>query len=101
MPAPAALSEKQARGFTRAAASLDGWSLTHRKGGDYGYDAGILDITQNGRVVASIERGPTDGYGHFAYMFAPGGQTIISTGANGRIYAHGLDGKTIGEFKRP
>ena len=39
------------------------YALAHRKGGDFGFDA-FLDIKKDGKTVASIERGPTDGYGH-------------------------------------
>ncbi len=53
--APVALGEAEAGAFRRAQASFGGFSLSHRKGGDYGYDA-ILDISKDGRAVASIAR---------------------------------------------
>ena len=59
--APVALAEAEAGAFRRAQASFGGFSLSHRKGGDYGGDA-ILDISKDGRAVASIDRDATDGY---------------------------------------
>ena len=59
--APVALGEAEAGAFRRAQASFGGFSLSHRKGGAYGYDA-ILDISKDGRAVASIARDATNGY---------------------------------------
>ena len=60
--APVALGETAAGAFRRAQASFGGFSLSQRKGGAYGYDA-ILDISKDGRAVASITRDGTNGYG--------------------------------------
>ncbi len=96
----APLTEPVAAGdgaFLRARAELNGWSLDHRKGGHYGGDA-ILDIKLGGRVVKSIERGPTDGYQHRSYSFTPDGETIISGGSNGWLTAYDRAGNTLGDF---
>ncbi len=61
----------------------------------------MLDVSQDGQVQASIERGPTDGYQHRSYTFTPDGQTIISGGGNGNLTAYDLKGKRIGKFRRP
>ena len=84
--------------FIRAVTELQGWSLEHRKGGDYGYDSATLDIKQGGRVVASIERGGPDGYRHSAYTFTPDGETIISGGADGVLTAYNREGRELGNF---
>lgn len=84
--------------FLRAVAEQGGWSLSHRQGGSYGYNDAILDVKQDGRLVATIERGPTDGYGHSAYSLTPDGETIISGGANGVLTAYDRSGKMIGRF---
>ena len=42
--------------------------------------------------MVSIVRGPTDGYQHRAYSFAPDGQTFVSAGSNGTITAYDLKG---------
>jgi hypothetical protein len=55
LPRPRPIATTQAGGFHRATASQGEWSLEHRKGGNYGYDA-ILDIKRNGKRVQSIER---------------------------------------------
>jgi len=73
------------------------WTLSHRKGGDYGYDA-ILDIKNQNRTIASIERGRTDGYDHRSYTFTPNGETIISGGMNGVITAYQRNGSKIGDY---
>jgi WD40 repeat protein len=83
--------------FARAVTSRGAYTISHRKGGDYGYD-GTLDIKKNGQTVASITRNSVDGYGHWAYTFTPDGQTIISGGANGFITAYDLKGQKLGNF---
>ncbi|KOR31682.1 hypothetical protein TI05_12075, partial [Achromatium sp. WMS3] len=83
--------------WQRAVANLGAWSLQHRKGGNYGYDA-ILEIQKNGQVQARIERGSTDGYGHWAYSFTPDGQTIISGGTDGVLTAYNRQGQKLGDF---
>ncbi len=95
--APVALGEAEADAFRRAQASFGGFSLSHRKGGAHGYDA-ILDISKDGRAVASIERGSTDGYDHRSFSFTPDGETVISGGANGKLTAYDRAGNELGEF---
>jgi hypothetical protein len=97
LPRPEMLANKDADGFSRAAASLGNSSLQHRAGGNYGYDA-ILDIQQDGRVVASIERGSTDGYDHRSYSFTPGGEMVISGGMAGVLTAYDRAGNSVGKF---
>jgi WD40 repeat protein len=86
-----------AKRWRLASASQGGLSLSHRKGGSLGYDA-ILDISRDGRTVASIERPPDDGYAHRSYTFTPDGRSIVSGGGAGFITAYGLDGKPLGNF---
>ena len=95
--APVALAEAEAGAFRRAQASFGGISLSHRKGGAYGYDA-ILDILKDGRAVASIARDATNGLQHKSYSFTPDGETVISGGSSGWLTAYGLDGKKLGDF---
>jgi WD40 repeat protein len=63
-----------------------------------GYDDAILDITRDGRTLASVERRSWDGYSHSSYSFTPDGRTIVSGGSSGVITAYGLDGKPLGNF---
>jgi hypothetical protein len=69
-----------------------------RSGSSYGYGNAILDIRRDGRTVASIERGSTDGYRHSAYTFTPDGQTIVSGGGNGVLSAYDLRGRQLARF---
>ena len=80
--APVVLAEAEAGAFRRAHASFGGFSLSHREGGDYGDDA-ILDISKDGRPVASITRNSTNGFDHRSYSFTPDGETVVSGGSNG------------------
>ena len=92
-----AIEAGEAGDFRRATANQGEWSLQHRKGGNYGYN-GILDIKRNGQVVASIERGPTDGFVHRSYSFTADGETIISGGGNGWLTTYDRAGNTLGNF---
>ncbi len=85
------------RDFSRAQDKWRDWTLRTRKGGNYGYQA-ILDIRQQNRTVASIERGATDGYDHRSYTFTPDGERIISGGMAGVLTAYNRDGNKLGDF---
>jgi WD40 repeat protein len=91
------LSQRRDFNYLRAKDKWQNWSLSHRKGGNYGYNA-ILDIKNQNRTVTSIERGSTDGYRHKSYTFTPNGQTIISGGSNGKITAYQRNGSKIGDY---
>jgi WD40 repeat protein len=95
--APVALGEAEAGAFLRAQASFGGFLLSHRKGGAYGYDA-ILDISKDGRAVASMERGSTNGYAHRSYSFTSDGETVISGGGGGSLTAYDRSGHELGDF---
>ena len=87
--------------FHRATADMQGWSLSHRKGGkgENVRDAGILDIKQGERVVASIPRGVTDGFQHRSYNFTYDGGTVISGASAGVLTAYRRDtGEKIGDY---
>jgi WD40 repeat protein len=98
LTAPQELGSGAAGVFRRAEASHGTWSLSHRKGGTYGYDDAILDISEGGKIRASIERGDTDGGVHRTYSFTPDGETIISGGNYGALTAYSRDGKKLGDF---
>ena len=83
--------------FLRARSTYGAYSLMHRKGGDFGYDA-ILDIKKDGKTVATIERDSTDGYDIAPTPSRPTARRIISGGANGISSAYDLKGKKIGDF---
>ncbi len=83
-----------ARNFIRAAAAAGELSLAHRRGGEFGYDA-ELDISRNGKRIATIQRDEASGFTHNAYTFTPDGKAIIAGAGNGVLTAHGLDGAEL------
>jgi WD40 repeat protein len=74
--------------FVRANKTYGNLSLFHHPGSD-GYNNAVLDIRRDSKVLASLEREPLDGFGHWAYTFTVDGRTIVSGGANGLL--HGYD----------
>jgi WD40 repeat protein len=98
LTAPEAITGTE--GWLKAKASLGTLLLQHKKGGKEGYtrNDGVLDILNDGKLLASIERGPTDGYGHYAYSLTPDGGTVISGACCGFLTIYALDGTDIGEF---
>ncbi len=98
IPPPFAKGGRGDFNYLRAKDKWQDWSLSHRKGGNYGDNDAILDIKNQNRTVASIKRGSTDGYGHSSYTFTPSGQTIISGGSNGVLTAYQRNGSKIGNY---
>jgi WD40 repeat protein len=94
---PEPLTGEAASQLIRARSSFGTYTLTHRKGSASGYDS-ILDLSHDGRLERSIERGPTTGNRHLSYSFAPDGRTIISGGSFGVLTAYDLTGQVIGQF---
>ncbi len=93
-PAPASLPDDS---YIRAFANLGPYALAHREGGTYGGSA-FLDIKSDGKTIASIDRGPAEGYRHRSYTFTPDGETIISGGDAGVLIAYDRSGKPLGNF---
>jgi WD40 repeat protein len=94
---PEPLGEAANKEFVRARSTYGDYTLSHRKGGNYGHDA-ILDLKHGDKVIISIERKASDGYAHHAYTFSPDGQTIITGGGNGYMIAYDLKGQRLGDF---
>jgi WD40 repeat protein len=94
---PEPIDEAAVKSVVRVRTTFGPYALSHRKAGYFAYDA-ILDITMDGQVVASIERGANDGFQHRAYTFTPDGQSIISGGDGGALIAFDLKGKGLGQF---
>src|SRR5262249_36695288 len=100
---PERLDAAAANSFGRSRAEFDTYAISHRAGtrqvsGDIGFEDAFLDIKKDGRVVASIKRGSTDGYRHRAYTFTPDGKNIISGGNNGVLIAYDMKGQKLGDF---
>jgi WD40 repeat protein len=84
-----------AKDFVGARATYGAFALSHRKGGTFGLERAILDLTKDGQTLVSIER---DGDIHRHYSFTPDGRTIISGGDNGFLAAYDLKGQLIDHF---
>jgi WD40 repeat protein len=95
---PEPINAATAKDFVRAHKSLGDYALSHRRGGAYGHYEAILDLKRGDKMIASIERGSTDGYGHISYSFTPDGQTITSGGSGGVLIAYDLKGQRLGNF---
>ncbi|WP_069472359.1 hypothetical protein [Candidatus Marithrix sp. Canyon 246] len=50
------------KNYIRAKDKWQDWYLYHYKGGDYNYNAAIVAISKQNSIVATIQRGNTDGY---------------------------------------
>jgi hypothetical protein len=95
---PERLGKAMAATFLRAHTTHGATTLAHRRGGDYDREEAILDVSRDGKVLASITRGASDGYGHKAYAFAPDGQSLISGGSGGVLISYDLQGEVLGRF---
>jgi WD40 repeat protein len=72
-------------------------SLQTRPSGEFGY-LDLLDVVQDGKVLATIKRGEDAGYAHNAFTFTPDDKTVISGGGHGFLTAYDLSGHTLREF---
>jgi WD40 repeat protein len=102
LPAPgAALGEpkplRSPEGFVRAVTQMGPLGLQTRASGEFGY-LDLLELVQDGAVIATIKRGEDAGYAHNAYTFTPDGKTIISGGGHGFLSAYDLAGRKLAEF---
>ena len=71
-----------ADGFARAVTETGGLSLQTRASGEFGY-FDLLDVVNDGKILATIKRGENAGYAHNAFTFTPDGKTVISGGGHG------------------
>ncbi len=89
--APAALGE-----YSRISTTQADYTLSDRAGGDYGYKNAILDLKKDSKVVASITRDTTNGFGHYCYGFY--GAYIISGGAGGHLKIYNREGREVAKL---
>jgi WD40 repeat protein len=94
---PERFSGNEASGFLRSRSLVSDWSLIHRKGGKFGYNA-LLDIIRGGTTAATIERTQSDGFEHLSYSFNIDGTSVISGGRRGVLQAYSTAGTPTGEF---
>jgi len=69
-------------------------SLSHQKGGAYGFEDAVLVIRENEDVKARIVLGAANGFTHRVYGFTPEG-LIVSGGANGQLRVYDSNGVEI------
>jgi WD40 repeat protein len=79
--------------FKRVSSTHGRYSLSHSKGGDYGYSDAILNIKKDGKIIASITRNGANGLSHRAYGWY--GDYIISAGSGGFLKIYNLKGQEI------
>ncbi|WP_028585068.1 caspase family protein, partial [Desulfogranum mediterraneum] len=73
------------------------WSLSHRKGGDYGYSDASLVISKNDQEEARVIRKASNGYRHRVYGFTADG-LVISGGSHGFLTAYNRKGEELAQF---
>ena len=76
------------------------YTLAHRKGGAYGYDA-ILDIKRTARRGRPSSAARPTATSIAPTRFTPDGQTIVSGGGNGVLTAYDLEGQAARRVPRP
>jgi len=79
--------------FNRISSTYRNYQLIHKRGGDYGYNDGVLDIKRDGKTIASIMRNGTNGYSHICYGFYK--NYIVSGGSTGQLKIYNLKGKEV------
>ncbi len=90
---------KQAGDFVGAAGSLGRLRLKTRWAGSPKYPA-ILQVLENERIIARIDRDETSGFGHKSYTFTPDAGLIVSGGFNGKLSAYKTrTGKEIQKYE--
>ena len=69
-------------------------SLSHQKGGAYGFEDAVLVIKENEEEKARIVLGAANGFRHRVYGFTPEG-IIVSGGASGQLRIYDSNGDEI------
>ncbi len=79
--------------FHRISTTNGNFTLSHSKGGDYGYADAVLNIKENGRLKAKIVKTSYDGLSHNCYGWYK--DYIISGGSNGALKIYNKQGREI------
>ena len=80
-------------GFKRISQKYKNYSLTHTRGGVFGYESAILLIKKDGVTQTKIIKNDTNGLEHYCYGFYK--DLIVSCGAHGYLKIYNLDGKEV------
>ncbi|MEO5758429.1 MAG: hypothetical protein ABIQ51_16385 [Mesorhizobium sp.] len=85
--------------FTRATLADGQWSLRAAAGGKDALENAVLEITNGGKVVRSIENDATNGFVHSAYTLIDSGLGLITGGNDGTLLEYRTaTAKVSGEF---
>ncbi len=76
--------------FRRISVDHSRYQLSHRSNQDGGYNS-ILDIREDGKLVASLEHDLEGASGHYAYGFSADKKSIISGAGHGEIYVFDIE----------
>jgi WD40 repeat protein len=79
--------------FQRISTTNGRYSLTHTKGGDYGYDDAVLLIKKDNIIQNKIIKDATTGLGHNCYGWYK--DFIVSGGSNGQLKIYNKNGQEI------
>jgi WD40 repeat protein len=79
--------------FNRISTVNGSYSLTHTKGGDYGYSDAVLLVQKNNQTVTKIVKDAYTGYEHRCYGWYK--DYIISGGNNGQLKIYNKDAKEV------
>lgn len=71
--------------YNRAVHAEGAWSLAAAAGGADELANAILEISNGGKVVQSIENDATNGYLHAAFTLLPGGLDVVTGGNDGTL----------------
>jgi len=84
---------KKLKNFKRISSTNGRYTLSHTKGGDYGYDDGVLLIKKDETTLSKIVKTSTNGLGHNCYGWYK--EYIISGGSNGDLKIYNKQGKEV------
>lgn len=79
--------------FNRINTTKGSLTLSHRSGGNYGYNDASLDIKDSGRTLATIVKGSTTGFHHRAYGWYK--DFIITAGSSGHLKVYNKKGEEV------
>ena len=86
--------------YNRAVHAEGAWSLAAAAGGADELANAILEISNGGKVVQSIENDATNGYLHAAFTLLPGGLDVVTGGNDGTLIQYSTaTGDISGEFR--
>lgn len=86
--------------YNRAVHAEGAWSVAAAAGGADDLENAVLEISNGGKVVQSIENDATNGYLHAAFTLLPGGLDVVTGGNDGTLIQYSTaTGDISGEFR--